>query len=309
MLIKDFKFKSATGVCTITANAFVPDDNNVRGVLVMHHGMAEHNERYHGFFEYLTSNGIAVFMHDMANHGKSNQNADETGYFGDKDGYKGLIKDMKSVYDIAKKEYPDKKIVICGHSMGSFIARCFTAQYAKENFVGAIYIGTGGKNPVAKMGVAVTDMVSSVKGAKYKSKLIDKITFGSYNKGTEGRTGFDWLTKDTAIVDEYIADPMCGFLFSAAGMRDLVNLNIMANSSEWYEKVRKDLPIFVIAGDRDPVGAYGKGFKEINDKLISSGHTDVKMKLYENDRHEILNELDKETVYADVLAFIDRVIS
>ena len=99
MLIKDFKFKSATGVCTITANAFVPDDNNVRGVLVMHHGMAEHNERYHGFFEYLTSNGIAVFMHDMANHGKSNQNADETGYFGDKDGYKGLIKDMKSVYE------------------------------------------------------------------------------------------------------------------------------------------------------------------------------------------------------------------
>ena len=309
MLIKDYKFKSATGVCTITANAFVPDDNNVRGVLVMHHGMAEHNERYHGFFEYLTSNGIAVFMHDMANHGKSNQNADETGYFGDKDGYKGLIKDMKSVYDIAKTEYPDKKIVICGHSMGSFITRCFTAQYAKEDFVGAVYIGTGGTNPMAKMGVAVADIVVSVKGAKHKSKFIDKLTFGSYGKGTEGRTGFDWLTKDTAIVDEYIADSMCGFLFSAAGMRDLVNLNIMANSSEWYEKVRKDLPIFVIAGDRDPVGAYGKGIKEINDKLISSGHTDVKMKLYENDRHEILNELDKETVYADVLAFINRVIS
>ena len=135
MLIKDFKFKSATGVCTITANAFVPDDNNVRGVLVMHHGMAEHNERYHGFFEYLTSNGIAVFMHDMANHGKSNQNADETGYFGDKDGYKGLIKDMKSVYDIAKKEYPDKKIVICGHSMQGALLRSMRKKISSVQFI------------------------------------------------------------------------------------------------------------------------------------------------------------------------------
>lgn len=307
MLIKEFKFKSSTGVCTITANSFIPDDNEVDAVLVMHHGMAEHNERYHHFFEYLTANKIAVFMHDMANHGKSNQNPQETGYFGDEDGYKGLIKDMKAVYDIAKKEYPDKKVVICGHSMGSFITRCFTAQYNAEDFSGAIYIGTGGTNPMAKMGIAVADAVIAAKGSKHKSKLIDKLTFGSYGKGTEGRTAYDWLTKNTDIVDEYIADPMCGFLFSAAGMRDLVNLNIAANSAQWYEKVRKDLPIFVIAGNRDPVGAYGKGIKEINDKLIASGHTDVSMKLYENDRHEILNETDKEIVYADILAFINRI--
>lgn len=307
MLVKEFKFESSTGVCIITANAFIPDDNDVKAVLVMNHGMAEHNERYHNFFEYLTANKIAVFMHDMANHGKSNQNESETGYFGDNDGYKGLIKDMKTVYDIAKREYPDKKIVICGHSMGSFIARCFTAQYSKEDFAGAIYIGTGGSNPMAKIGIAVADIIVSTKGAKHKSKMLDKLTFGSYNKGTEGRTGFDWLTKNTDIVDEYIKDSMCGFLFSAAGMRDLVNLNIAANSSEWYEKVRKDLPIFVIAGNRDPVGAYGKGIKEINDKLIASGHSDASMKLYENDRHEILNETDKETVYADILEFINRV--
>jgi len=308
MVIKEFKFESATGVCTITANSFIPDDNNVRGVLVMHHGMAEHNERYHDFFEYLTSNGIAVFMHDMANHGKSNQNAAETGYFGDAEGYKGLIKDMKTVYDLAKKEYSDKKIVICGHSMGSFVARCFTAQYAEQDFAGAVYIGTGGSNPMAEIGLAAAGAVAGLKGTKHKSKLIDKLTFGSYGKGTEGRTAYDWLTKDAAVVDEYIRDPMCGFLFSVAGMKDLVHLNIMANSTEWYEKIRKDLPIFVIAGDRDPVGAYGKGIREIYDKLVASGHTDASMKLYENDRHEILNETDKETVYADILNFINKVI-
>lgn len=308
MLIKEFKFESATGVCTITANAFIPDDKNVKAVLVMHHGMAEHNERYYDFFKYLTSGGIAVFMHDMANHGKSNQNSDETGYFGDFDGYKGLIRDMKTVYDLAEKEYPDKKIVICGHSMGSFVARCFTAQYADAGFAGAIYIGTGGSNPMAKIGLAVADAVVGIKGAKYKSKLIDKLTFGSYGKGTEGRTTFDWLTKNTEIVDEYINDSMCGFLFSAAGMRDLVNLNIMANSAEWYERVKKELPIFVVAGDKDPVGAYGKGIKEVYDKLIATGHSNAVMKLYENDRHEILNETDKETVYADILAFINKVI-
>ncbi len=304
MKIDESYFKSATGICDIYWRRFLPDDGEVQAVVVMHHGMAEHSDRYLDFFEFLTSKGYAVYMHDMANHGKSNQNKEETGYFGDKGGYNALIKDFKTVFDTAKKDFPEKKIVICGHSMGSFIARCFTARYPNAGFDGAVYIGTGGSNPAASMGDILSRMVCSFKGCKYKSKMLDSLTFGSYNNKFEKRTPFDWLSTNEASNDRYIADPMCGFLFSAAGMNDLIKLNIESNSKDWYAKLPKSLPVLLISGAMDPVGSYGKGINEINDKLKESGHTNVKMKLYDGLRHEILNEPSHQTVYNDFDAFI-----
>ncbi len=303
MKITESTFKSSTGVCDIYWRKFIPDED-VKAVVVMHHGMAEHSDRYLDFFEYLTSQGYAVYMHDMANHGKSNQNAEETGYFGDKDGYVGLIKDFKIMFDNAKSDYPDKKIVICGHSMGSFIARCLTARYPDAGFSAAIYIGTGGSNPAASIGDILSRAVCKTKGTKYKSKMLDSLTFGSYNNKFEKRTTFDWLSTNTESNDKYIKDDMCGFLFSAAGMNDLIKLNIESNSKQWYENVPSSLPILLISGEMDPVSSYGKGIKEIYDKLNESGHTDVTMKLYTGLRHEILNEPSKMDVYNDFSNFI-----
>lgn len=306
MNVKDFGFESATGVCTINGSVYTPDDGNVKAVMVIHHGMAEHRERYNGFIEFLTENGIAVYMHDMANHGKSNQNPSETGYFGKKDGYKHLVKDLKTVFDMAKADYPDKKIIVMGHSMGSFIVRCFTAWYADAGFAGAIYMGTGGANPIAGIGDFISSAIAGLSGSTHKSKMLDKLTFGAYNNKFEKRTPFDWLTRDTAIVDKYIADDYCGFLFSAKGMNDLVKLNIAANTAEWYSKVPKDIPILVVSGAMDPVGNFGAGIKEIQTKLEESGHNKAQMKLYEGARHEVLNETNKEEVYADILSFIEK---
>lgn len=306
MKVKEYNFKSATGVCTIYGCEYTPDNDDVKAVLVLHHGMTEHQKRYRSFIEFLTENGIAVFMHDMANHGKSNQNFEETGYFGDKNGFKFLVKDLKTTFDRAKAAYPDKKIIAMGHSMGSFITRCFTAWYADAGFSGAIYMGTGGSNPAAGAGDILSAGVAKIKGTKHKSKFIDKLTFGAYNKKFEGRTPFDWLTRDPAIVDQYIADDYCGFLFTVQGMNDLVKLNINANTEEWYAKVPKDIPILVISGEMDPVGNYGAGIKEVHSKLVESGHSKAQIKLYEDGRHEILNEINKEEVYADILAFIEN---
>lgn len=297
MKIKEYRFNSATGVCKIYARSFAPESGEIKAVIVMHHGMAEHSDRYLEFFEDFTSRGYVMFMHDMANHGKSNSNTEETGYFGDKDGYKGLAADFKAVFDIAKKEYPNEKIIICGHSMGSFIARYFTAKYAGAGFSGAVYIGSGGPNPIAGIGEKIAALVAKVKGSRYKSKTLDKLTFGSYGDKFEKRTAFDWLSRDSKAVDKYIADPMCGFLFSAAGMHDLVKLNIAANSKEWYAKVDKNLPILIISGDMDPVGDYGKGLKTVYNRLTETGHSGAELKLFHNDRHEILNEPDKKDVY------------
>lgn len=306
MKVKEYSFKSATGVCMIHGCEYTPDNDAVKAVIVLHHGMAEHQERYHDFIAYLTSNGIAVFMHDMANHGKSNQNFEETGYFGEKDGYKFLVKDLKTTFDRAKNAYPDKKIIAMGHSMGSFITRCFTAWYSDAGFSAAIYMGTGGSNPAAGAGDILSSGLAKLQGAKHKSKFVDKLTFGSYNKKFEGRTPFDWLTRDSEIVDQYIADDYCGFLFSVQGMNDLVKLNINANSSEWYSKVPKDIPILVISGDMDPVGNFGEGLKEVHSKLLESGHSKAVLKLYEGGRHEILNEINKAEVYSDILSFVEN---
>lgn len=302
MHTENFTFKSATGVCEIHGCEFIPE-TPAKAVVAIHHGMAEHIERYADFVSYLNSKGVAVFMHDMANHGKSNQNPSDLGYFGEKDGYKGLIKDYKTVFEAACKKYPDIKHVVFGHSMGSFIVRCLDAQYPDLSDR-SVYMGTGGTNDAQAIGKKVTDIIALLKGSHHRSDLMDKLAFGAYNAKFEKRTAFDWLTRDTAIVDKYIADPMCGYKFTIRGMGDLLQLNGAANSDEWYEKVRKDLPILLISGAEDPVGEYSKGIDEVYNKLVKSGHTAVQEKLYPDCRHEVLNELNKDEVYEYLYSFI-----
>ncbi len=303
MKTKEFSFKSATGVCRIHGCEFLPD-GEVRAVVIIHHGMAEHINRYADYVKHLTDMGYAVFMHDMANHGKSNQKTELLGYFGENDGYKNLVKDLKTVYDLAKKEFPDKKIIMFGHSMGSFIVRCFDCAYPGASDA-SVYMGTGGSNPAAGMGKAISNLIASIKGSTYKSKMLDKITFGSFNKKTDKKTSFDWLTRDSAIVQKYIDDDYCGFLFTVKGMNDLVNLNVWANSAECYNTVKKDLPILLVAGADDPVGAYSKGINEVADKMKASGHTNVTVKLFPGCRHEVLNETNRQEVYEGIDAFLN----
>lgn len=302
MQTKDFSFKSATGVCEIHGRQFLPQ-TQAKAAVAIHHGMAEHMERYTDFITYLTSNGVAVFMHDMANHGSSNQNRAELGFFGKKDGWLGLIKDYKTVFECMRKAYPAVKHIAFGHSMGSFVARCFDARYPELSSA-SVYMGTGGTNDAAGIGIKVADLIAHIKGAHHRSEFMDKLAFGKYNVKFEKRTSYDWLTRDQAIVDQYIADPLCGYLFTIKGMADLLHLNTAANSDEWYQKVRKDLPILLISGAEDPVGEYAKGIDEVYNKLLQSGHTAVEEKLYPECRHEVLNELNKEEVYEDIYSFI-----
>ena len=279
---------------------------DVKGIVQICHGMAEHLERYEEFIDFLTSSGYVVFIHDHLGHGKSVKNDDELGFFGEKDGYKTLVSDVKLVTDLAKDKYPELPVFLFGHSMGSFIARYYTQLYS-AGIKGAVFCGTAGPNPGAKVGVMLANMIIKQKGSHYRSKLIDKIAFGSYNKKCRPqRTPFDWLTKDNAIVDKYIDDKYCGFLFTAAGYRDLFNLLLTVNRPEWFTSFNNDFSVFLIAGEDDPVGSYGAGVKKVYDSLVSAGHNNVGMKLYPGDRHEILNETDKKNVFADVLMWLEK---
>lgn len=308
MKTKEYSFRSKSGLCEIKAWQWAPDDKeSIKAVLQIHHGMAEHCGRYKKCIKAFTDMGYAVFMNDMINHGKSNQKKEHLGYFGDNDGYKDIIADAKTLMDTAKKEYPDKPYIICGHSMGSMVMRCFINEYG-NCFDGAVFIGTSGSNPLAKISIALTNLIGAVKGKTYKSDWLKKVGFGAYDKPFEHRTDYDWGSRDKATIDDYVADEYCGFTFSAMGYRDLAHLVMECNNDNWANNIDKDMPVLLISGSMDPVGNYTKGVKEVYDRLVSTGHTKAEIKFFPDARHEILNEINKEEVYDYINDFIERAV-
>ncbi len=307
-LTKEYSFPSKSGLCDIFAQSVAPMDyGKLKGVVQIAHGMAEHGGRYGELAARLCKAGYAVFINDHVGHGKSVSNDDMLGYFGKKNGYMNFVDDCKQLTDIAKSEYKGLPFIFFGHSMGSFVAREYTSHYGNE-IDGAVYCGTSGPNPGASVGGSLANMIAKRKGEMYRSEFINNIAFGTYNKKTEKKTPFDWLTKDTAVVDKYIEDPHCGFLFTATGYRDLFNLLQSVSSKKWYTSVPSDLPILLMAGEDDPVGAYGKGVKQVFRTLKETKHKNVTLNLYPGDRHEIHNELDKEKVVDDLIKWLDGVV-
>lgn len=304
---KEYKYPSVTGVADIFARSWAPADGEIKAVLQLVHGMAEYGERYEEMAKAFCEAGYAFIINDHVGHGKSVGANPVYGYFGgdrNKTG-KGFVEDAHALTEIAKKEF-GKPIVFMGHSMGSFVARNYVTKYGDE-IEGAIFCGTAGPNPALGAGLVLASLIAKVKGEKHPSKLIDKIAFGAYNKRCEGRTPFDWLSVNKQNVDKYIADPLCGFLFTASGYKNMFELLGFVTSDEWYAKVPKK-PILLIAGGEDPVGEYGAGVKKVYDGLVASGHKDTELKLYDGLRHEIHNEDERFSVYADLIAWCDKIV-
>lgn len=301
---KEFKFPSVSGLADIHAAAYLPDNGEIKAVLQVAHGMAEHLERYEKFAAALCDLGIALYINDHLGHGQSVASAAELGYFGTEDGWKSFVEDCHKLSLIAKEENPGKPLIFFGHSMGSFVARAYTLKYADE-VNAAIYCGTAGPNPASGVGQLLAKAIAKAKGDHHRSKLIDKIAFGSYNSKFEKRTAFDWLSRDNEEVDKYIADDLCGFLFTANGYRDLMALLAFVSSKEWFEGLDKKLPVMLIAGAMDPVGGYGKGIDTVCDKLYKAGKDNITKILYPGARHEILNEKACfDAVVKDVANFV-----
>lgn len=301
-------FPSVTGLVDISAQSWEPKEGtNVKAVVQIAHGMAEHIERYDEFATFLAENGYAVFADDHIGHGKSIGDKAELGYFGENNfAGEAFVDDCKQLQDIAKKKYPNVPYVFFGHSMGSLIARKFSAKYG-DTLTAAIYCGTPPKNPAAPFAIKLAEGIAKKKGNHYISKQLNSVAFMGFNKQCEKRTDFDWLTRRQDIVDKYIADDKCGFIFTAIGFRDLFSLLDSVSKVSWYESVPISLPILVTSGGMDPVGGYGKGVQKVVSELRRTGHK-VTEKIYPFGRHEILNETDNQEVYKDILDWIDNTI-
>ncbi len=295
-------FMSKDGRSTIHYYVWEPEGEPV-AILQITHGMAEHLLRYEPFAEYLNKFGILVCGHDHIGHGRS-ADPEDWGYFGEENGWKIMVQDVEQLHGIMKVRYMDTPYFLMGHSMGSFIARAWLSMYG-NGVDGAIIMGTAGKNSALGVAKGIVKFIRKTKGSRHISKLITNLAFGSYNKRIKpARTAYDWLTRDEAIVDRYVEDPACGFTFTAAGYADLFNLIGYISSEQWYNLVPRDLPILLVSGAEDPVGAYGAGPAEVAEGLEAAGCTDVSLILYEGMRHEILNENGREAVMEDLKRFI-----
>ena len=300
--MKERKFDSATGNTKIRYCMWIPEE--IHAAVQLTHGMAEYIDRYDSFARFLAENGVLVFGQDHAGHGKS-VGENKKGFFAKKNGWDALVQDMRTLLDIVKKDYPGIPYILFGHSMGSFLARTYASRDGKD-FDAFVFCGTAGGNPALPIAKLLVKGEIKKLGAEVPSPFINNLAFGSYNKPfAPNRTEYDWLSRNTENVDKYVADDLCGFPFTTSAMCDMFDGLSEVNGKKWAKKVPKK-PVFLIAGEKDPVGNMGKGVKQVNKWLADTGHK-TEMKLYKDCRHEILNEDIREDVYKDVLLFVEAV--
>ena len=299
----EFRFRSSGGTVDIRAMEYVPE-GKIIAVLQIAHGMVEFIDRYENFAAFLASKGILVVGNDHIGHGGSVKSEEDWGYFGE-NGNRILLDDMHELTRLTKEKYPNLPYFLMGHSMGSFYARQYIAEFGDE-LDGAIIMGTG-LEPlfVVKGGMFLCKLIALFKGWRYRSNFVNQVAFGSYGKKFEPlRTRADWLSKDEALVDWYINEPRCSFLFTLNAYYSMFEGIARLHDKKLLEKVPKDLPIFFVSGEDDPVGSFGKEVVYSVETLKEVGVKNIDLKLYPNDRHEILNETDKETVYADLYEWL-----
>ncbi|MDF2700268.1 MAG: alpha/beta fold family hydrolase [Haloplasmataceae bacterium] len=275
--------------------------NNPKAIVICVHGMCEHSLRYDELANYLNQNNYSVITYDQRGHGESILEGEELGYLG-KDGFNKMVEDLDVVVSYVKEKYEYKKVILLGHSMGSFVVQMYIQKYIKVH--GAILSGSNYGQKLLSIGVILAKLSCVIKKEKSEGKLLDKMSFGNYNTAfSPNRTKFDWLSRENAEVDKYVADPKCGFICSNRFYYDFFRgLKQVAKESN-IKKVNKKMPLLIISGDQDPVGNMGEGVKKLYN-VYRKNLENVQMELYHGARHELFNENNKEEVYQDIVNWL-----
>lgn len=302
----DFYYASK-GAGNIHACRWTPEGTPV-AVLQIVHGIAEFIERYDDFANYLTHQGFLVVAEDHMGHGQSINGDGVKGYF--HGGWFTAVADTYELLQMTRAEFPDIPYVLFGHSMGSFMARTILCKYPDSGISAAIICGTGWQpRQMLPAVIRVCESICKRTGETVPSETLQKVVFGGYNKKVEHpRTEYDWLSRDAKSVDAYIAHPLCGFTPSSGLIRDMLKGIRYIEEPKSLAAMRKDLPVFFIAGGDDPVGSYSKGVIRAVEEFRKNGMVNVAHKIYPLCRHEILNEINKENVYQDISAWLNTVL-
>ena len=304
-----FTFLSKDGKTNIHAVKWIPDSGEYKAILQITHGMIEYIERYEPFAKFMTENGYMVVGHDHLGHGESVNTNEDLGFFADVDSPSDyLIEDMHKLRTTIQKENPDVPYFMFGHSMGSYMLRKYLSVY-NDNLRGAIICGTGfSPEKVTKMGIMATKLMKVFKGSHGRSKMLRDLTYDKYYKKFDmfGKDASNsWLTRDEEIVKKYYSDPKCTYMFTVNGYVGLTEAVLYSCKQENVDKIPNKLPIFIVSGSDDPVGGCSEGVMKVVNMFKESGKVDLTYKLYDGFRHEILNEIGKEQVYSDLLAWMN----
>lgn len=300
----DFSYPSSNGIHTVHAREWVPE-GAPRGVVQIVHGVAEHIGRYDAPARFLASRGYLVCGEDHLGHGLTA--GGKFGYFGPTGGWNLVVRDVRRLRELEGEKHPSLPYVILGHSMGSFLTRTYLIRWP-GTVSAAVLSGTGQESAAAvASGKALAGTLCRLKGPDHVSGLVNSLSLGSYNKAFKpNRTPSDWLSRDKAAVDAYLADPLCTFVPTVAMFRDMMEgLQFIADKSN-LAKMDKSTPVYFLSGDQDPVGSMGAGVRKVEGMFRSAGCRDVTVKLYPGGRHEMFNELNRQEVFDDLLAWIEN---
>lgn len=302
---KEISWLSSNQKTMLYGYMWVPE-TKIKAILQITHGMKEFIDRYDDFAQYLNQSGILVVGMDLLGHGKSIQGVDY-GFFDEEKGNAYLLEDIHQLYLMTHKRYPNCPYFMLGHSMGSFLLRQYLGTY-QPKLSGAIIMGTGNQTLLLlNLASLLLKFLMAVKGKKAKIHQIDQLLNKVFNRSFRPtQTMADWISRDEKMVALYINNPLCTFDFTLAAYHDMVKSLKKMNQNCIYENIPCHLPIFLVAGKQDPVGNFGKGVEQLKDRYLKAGFQFVDMKLYPNDRHEILNELDRKQVYDDLKDWLEK---
>jgi alpha-beta hydrolase superfamily lysophospholipase len=302
----DVAFQSPDGARIFVYRWLPDDESRIRAAVQIAHGMAEHAARYAGFAEALCAAGFAVYANDHRGHGKTAGVLEQVGYFGD-DGWPRVVADIHQLSRIIRDTHPGLPLFLFGHSMGSLLARSYILEHG-AGLKGVVLSGIpADPGLLGKIGLPLARLVALLKGARTPSPFLNRMSFGKFNQPFKpNRTEFDWLSRDEAVVDAYVADPYCGGVFSAGFFVDLLTgMNGLSRRAE-MDRIPKDLPILIFSGDMDPCGGMTKGVRPIYDSYKRAGITDLTLRFYSQGRHEMLNETNREEVIGDVVSWLNQ---
>ena len=304
---EEFTYLSADGRTNVHAYCWAPALEKPLAIIQLSHGMCEYVERYDAWARRFAERGIVFCGNDHLGHGHTAPDAEELGFTAEKHSEDYLVEDLHTMTQQMKARYgQDIPLILYGHSMGSFVARLYLTRYGNE-LSGAILSGTAGPEQPTGLALRLTNLLSKVKNEHHRSRFLTALAFGAYNKKFKGENdSLSWLTSDGEVRAAYAADPLCDFVFTLSGYRTLFSLLHAVSGKKWAENVPKHLPLFLFAGDMDPVGNNGKGVTRIYERLQKAG-ANVTLKLYKGGRHEMHHEKEKDTVFADILEFIAKI--
>lgn len=282
----------------------IKPNKEIKAIIEIAHGMNEHKERYIDFMKFLAKNGYASFIHDHRGHGKSIKNINDLGYFYE-DNASYVVEDLHQINEYLKNKFKDKKIILFGHSMGSMIVRKYISKYA-HTIDGLIVCGSPSKNNASKLGLKVVKLLKSIKGERYRSEFVKKLMFGGFDK--KGSEPNSWVCHNKEILKLYNEDELCKYTYTLNGYENIIKLMIDIYNPKIYNRNNLDLPIYFIAGNDDPVIKSKKDFNKAINFLEKIGYHNIDNTLYDDMSHEILNEVNNNLVYDDILNWLNKII-